>query len=323
MSVQPTESNWFTASAPHSFTVARPSRTSKLSNVEGKVDKYRRVTFTGKLGVTEGSYPAGTKAKISIDYRPTGGSWTSTGTFDAAYGASFKASSSKKADSGAQWRLHIVNAGVDSASVKLGRKHTKIWNDGVSPEGVRKGSTLTAKGGLMQKSGSTWRPYAGQKIRVWFKAKTVGSAWKELGSTKTLSDGTFSKKFTAKQDGTWQMRYTDTVSTHYADYGTEDYVDVRYRVATAYEAASRNPSGGAAFAVGPATGSAKIDVPGAGHAHATQRHHHEAAHPHMGNRRPRRPPDPWDHVGPLHLATRTPVHCESTRTKRVQSWSWR
>ncbi|MFE2280344.1 hypothetical protein ACFXAE_24590 [Streptomyces sp. NPDC059454] len=227
VSVRPTESNWFTAPAPHSFTVARPSRTSKLSNVEGKVDKYRKVTFTGKLGVTEGSYPAGTKAKISIDYRPTGGSWTSTGTFDAAYGASFKASSSKKADSGAEWRLRIVNAGVDSAGVKLGRKYTKVWNDGVSPEGVRKGSTLTAKGGLMQKSGSTWRPYAGQKIRVWFKAKAAGSAWKELGSTKTLSDGTFSKKFTAKQDGTWQMRYTDTVSTHYADYGTEDYVDVR------------------------------------------------------------------------------------------------
>lgn len=116
---------------------------------------------------------------------------------------------------------------MNGPSVKLGRKYTRIWNDGVSPEGVRKGSTLTAKGGLMKKSGSTWRPYAGQRVRIWFKAKEAGSAWKELSSTKTLSDGTFSKKFTAKQDGTWQMRYTDTVSTHYADYGTEDYVDVR------------------------------------------------------------------------------------------------
>lgn len=225
--VWPTGSNWFTAPAPHSFTVARPPRTSTLSNVKGTVDKYRKVTFTGKLGVTEGTYPAGTKAEISIDHRPAGGSWTSTGTFEAAYGSSFTASSPKKADSGAQWRLRLVHAGVDSPGVKLGRTYTRVWNDGVSPEGVRKGSTLTAKGGLMHKSGSTWRPYAGHKIRVWFKAKSAGSAWKELGSTKTLSDGTFSKKFTAKQDGTWQMRYTDTDASHYADYGSEDYVDVR------------------------------------------------------------------------------------------------
>ncbi|WP_369213866.1 hypothetical protein [Streptomyces flavofungini] len=227
VSVGTTKSNWFTAPAPHTFTVARPSRTSKLSNVEGKVDKYRKVTFTGKLGVTSGSYPAGATTKVAIEYRPTGGSWTTTDTFDAAYGASFKASSSKKANSGAQWRIRLVNADVDGASVKLGRKYTQIWNDGVSPEGVRKGSTVTAKGGLMYKSGSTWRPYAGQKVRVWFKAATSGATWKELGSTKTLRDGSFSKKFTAQRDGTWQMRYTDTVSTHYADYGREDYVDVR------------------------------------------------------------------------------------------------
>ncbi|CAM5336432.1 hypothetical protein SALBM135S_05610 [Streptomyces alboniger] len=92
---------------------------------------------------------------------------------------------------------------------------------------MRKGTKVTAKGGLMRKAGSTWRPYGGQKIRVWFKAAATGSAWKELGSTKTLSDGTFSKKFTAQQDGTWQMRHTDTVTSHYADYGREDYVDVR------------------------------------------------------------------------------------------------
>ncbi|MEU6120412.1 hypothetical protein [Streptomyces sp. NPDC047123] len=227
VSVRTTDSNWFTAPAPHTFTLATPPRTSKLSDVQAKVSKYREVTFTGKLGVTQGSYPAGTKATVSIDRRPTGGSWASTGTFEATYGASFSASSPKKADSGAEWRLRLVGPGVNGSTSKLGRTYTKIWNDGVSPEGVRKGTTLTAKGGLMRKPGSTWRPYAGQKVRVWFKAATAGSAWKELGSTKTLSDGSFSKKFTADRDGTWQMRYTDTVSTHYADYGTEDYVDVR------------------------------------------------------------------------------------------------
>ncbi|MFK4070861.1 hypothetical protein [Streptomyces sp. NPDC029674] len=227
VAVRPTTSSWFTAPSPHSFTLATPPRTSKLSDVKAKVSKYRKVTFTGELGVTQGSFPAGTTAQVSIDHRPEGGSWTSTGTFDATYGASFTASSPKKADSGSQWRLRLVNAGVNSPSLKLGRTYTKVWNDGVTPEGVRKGTKVTAKGGLMRKPGSTWRPYGGQTIRVWFKAAATGSAWKELGSTKTLSDGTFSKKFTAQQDGTWQMRYTDTVTTHYADYGREDYVDVR------------------------------------------------------------------------------------------------
>ncbi|MFD4633378.1 hypothetical protein ACFVYR_35795 [Streptomyces sp. NPDC058284] len=227
VSVLPTASNWFTAPAPHSFTLATPPRTSALSNVKAGVSKYRKVTFTGKLGVTQGSYPAGTKAKVSIDRRSAGGTWSSTGTFDAAYGATFTASSPKKGDAGAQWRLRLVNAGVNGAGFDLGRTYTKIWNDGVSPEGVRKGATLTAKGGLMRKAGSTWRPYGGQKIRVWFKAATAGSAWQELGSTKTLTDGTFSKKFTAQRDGTWQMRYTDTTASSYADYGSEDYVDVR------------------------------------------------------------------------------------------------
>ncbi|WP_030674438.1 hypothetical protein [Streptomyces sp. NRRL B-1347] len=225
--VQPAASNWFTAPSPHTFTMATPSRTSELSNVEAKVSKYRKVTFTGKLGVTRGSYPAGATTKVSIDHRPKGGSWTSTGTFDAAYGASFTASSPRKADAGADWRLRLVNADVNGASVKLGRKYTRVWNDGVTPERVRKGATVTAKGGLMQKSGSTWRPYGGQRVRVWFKAATSGSAWKELGSTKTLSDGTFRKKFTAQRDGTWQLRYTDTDTSHYADHGREDYVDVR------------------------------------------------------------------------------------------------
>lgn len=227
VSVRPTEWNWFTAPSPHSFSLATPPRTSRLSDVEAKVSKYRKVTFTGKLGVTQGSYPAGTTAQVSIDYRPPGGSWSSTGTFDAAYGASFTAASPKKGDSGADWRVRLVHAGVNSATFKLGRTSTQVWNDGVSPEGVRKGTTVTAKGGLVRKSGSTWRPYSGQKVRVWFKAASSGSAWKELGSTKTLSDGTFSKKFTAERDGTWQMRYTDTVTSSYADYGREDYVDVR------------------------------------------------------------------------------------------------
>ena len=79
----------------------------------------------------------------------------------------------------------------------------------------------------MQQSGTSWKVFPGQTVRIYFKPSTSGATWKQLGTATTRTDGTFSKKFTAQQDGTWQMRYIDTPSTHYADYGRQDFVDVR------------------------------------------------------------------------------------------------
>ncbi|MGW0547675.1 hypothetical protein [Streptomyces altiplanensis] len=221
-----TSSGWFKDPAPHSFQVSS-AKTSTFSPLTAGVDKYRKVTFTGKLGVKEGSYPAGTSAKISIQHSTNGSSWSTVDSFTARYGTTFTQSPSKKGTDGSYWRLRHSAADLNSTSFKLGRKATELWNDDVTPEGVRKGTTITAKGGLMQQSGTSWKTYAGQTVRIYFKASTSGAAWKQLGTAKTLSNGTFSKKFTAQQDGTWQMRYIDTVKTHYADYGRQDFVDVR------------------------------------------------------------------------------------------------
>ncbi|MER8071579.1 hypothetical protein ABTZ59_25105 [Streptomyces sp. NPDC094034] len=219
---------WFEkAVSPYDFSV-KTAATSTFSAIEAAVDKYRKVTFSGKLGVTSGSYPAGTTGRVSIDHSSDGQNWSSVGQFTATYGTAFTRTAPLQGTTGSYWRLrHLGATGVESRVHKLGRQYTEIRDDDVTPEGVRKGTKLTAKGTLRQKSGSTWKAYAGQKVRVYFKPATSGAAWKELGTATTLTNGTFSKQFTAQQDGTWQMRYVDTVKTHYASSGREDYVDVR------------------------------------------------------------------------------------------------
>jgi hypothetical protein len=218
---------WFNTPPTHSIAVATPPKTSTFSSLKASVDKYRKVTFTGKLDVTAGSYPVGTTAAITIEHSTDGRTWSSAGTFTAQYGATFTQSPAKKGSTSSHWRLRHTNAGLTSTAFKLGRKSTQLFNDDVTPEGVRKGTLITAKGGLMQQYGTSWRVFPGQTVRIYFKASTSGATWKQLGTATTRADGTFSKKFTAQQDGTWQMRYIDTPSTHYADYGRQDFVDVR------------------------------------------------------------------------------------------------
>ncbi|MFJ8000001.1 hypothetical protein ACIQ7D_23135 [Streptomyces sp. NPDC096310] len=225
--VGPGQEPWFTGGAPYDFQL-RTAATSTFPTVEAAVDKYRKVTFSGTLGVTSGSYPAGTTGQVSIDHSPDGKNWSSVGRFTATYGATFQQTAPTKGVAGSYWRLrHLAAPGVESRVYNLGRAYTEIRQDSVAPEGIRKGTRLTAKGTLMQKSGTTWKAYAGRQVRVYFKAATPGAAWQELGSAKTLTNGTFSKQFTVRQNGTWQMRHIDTVKTHYASSGREIPVTIR------------------------------------------------------------------------------------------------
>lgn len=218
---------WFNTPPVHLITVARPPKTSTFSSVKASVDKYRKVTFTGKVDVTTGSYPVGTTAAIAMEHSTDGRTWSNVGTFTAQYGATFSQSPAKKGSAGSHWRLRHTNAGLAGTAFKLGRKSTQLYNDDVTPEGVRKGTRITAKGGLLRQYDTSWKAFPGQTVRIYFKASTSGATWKKLGTATTRTDGTFSKKFTAQQDGTWQMRYIDTPGTHYADYGRQDFVDVR------------------------------------------------------------------------------------------------
>ncbi|MCY0935161.1 hypothetical protein [Streptomyces sp. H34-S4] len=223
-------SPWFDPVVPYRFSV-NATHTSAFSGLQGSVDRFQRVTFTGKLVVNGGTVPVGTSAKLQFQYSTDKGkTWKFAGNFTTTYGATFTRTALQPAGESTLWRLaHIYSGDVgptNSQPVSLGRQLTKITSDDVTPEGVRRGTSITAKGLLTQKTGTLWKPHAGQTVRIYFKPATPDGTWKQIGTATTLANGTFSKKFTAQQDGTWQMRYVDAPTTHYASNGREDYVDV-------------------------------------------------------------------------------------------------
>ncbi|MEV7416931.1 hypothetical protein [Streptomyces sp. NPDC089919] len=224
--LQPELNRWFNV-APTVYVKLSAAKTSTWSGVKGAVDKYRKVTFTGKVGVSSGSYPKGTTAELLTQYSADGRSWSTVDAFQVKYGESFSHSPARKASDRGYWRLDFHWPNLKSPAVKLARKSTQFFNDDLTPEGVRAGTKITAKGGLLQRSGTSWKAFGGQKVRVYFKSTARGAAWQQIASATTKADGTFATKVTARRDGTWQIRYTDTDTGHYAVSGREDYVDVR------------------------------------------------------------------------------------------------
>ncbi|MCJ0867996.1 hypothetical protein [Streptomyces sp. AP-93] len=227
LTVGPQWNYWFNNEAQKKFTLHLVP--TKFVSLKAAVDKYRKVTITGKPEVAEGSYPTGTTAPMAVQYSSDGQTWKTVDSFTGRYGQAFSRTPQQRAPltGTGYWRVRVTKAAQNSPTLKTTRKATQLSNDDLTPEGVKAGTQITAKGGLRQQSGTSWKAFAGQKVRVYFKASAKGSAWEAIASTTTRTDGTFSTKVTARQDGTWQIRYTDTPATHYAVYGRQDYVDVR------------------------------------------------------------------------------------------------
>ncbi|MFE4261106.1 hypothetical protein [Streptomyces sp. NPDC056883] len=222
-------SAWFEPSSS-SFAV-HATHMSAFEGLVGSVDKYRNITYSGKLIVKDGTVPAGASARVHFDFSGDNGkTWTYVGSTTTTYNTPFTLKNPYSSAKPGLWRLRHGTANVGpttSQTFQFIRRPTQITADDVTPEGVARGTTITAKGLLTHRYSTTWKPFAGQTVRIYFKPATPGGAWKQLGTAKTLANGTFSRKFTADQDGTWQMRYEDAPSTHYASKGREDYVDVR------------------------------------------------------------------------------------------------
>ncbi|WP_407836829.1 hypothetical protein ACE1OC_10660 [Streptomyces sp. DSM 116496] len=222
-------SAWFEPSSS-SFAV-HATHMSAFEGLVGHVDQYRNITYTGKLIVKDGTVPAGATARVHFDFSGDNGkTWTYVGSTTTTYNTPFTLKSPYSSAKPGLWRLRHGTANVGpttSQTFQFIRRPTQLTADDVTPEGVTRGTTITAKGLLTHRYSTTWKPFAGQTVRIYFKPATPGSAWKQLGTAKTLANGTFSRKFTADQDGTWQMRYDDAPATHYASKGREDYVDVR------------------------------------------------------------------------------------------------
>jgi hypothetical protein len=71
-----------------------------------------------------------------------------------------------------------------------------------SPEPVRKGARITAKG-LLKVNGKV---FARAGVKIYFKA-TGATTWTYRGTATTDSKGVYSKKFTATRSGVWKAVY--------------------------------------------------------------------------------------------------------------------
>jgi hypothetical protein len=102
---------------------------------------------------------------------------------------------------------------------------TAVTGFNASPEPVRKGAAITVSGTLKRKSGSAWKALPEQKVSIFFQAR--GSRKRVYaGYDATDAKGRFTKRFTARQDGTWSAVFTGTTALRTSQSGG-DHVDVR------------------------------------------------------------------------------------------------
>ncbi|WP_407839366.1 hypothetical protein ACE1OC_28240 [Streptomyces sp. DSM 116496] len=229
----PSDSNngWFTGSLSTRLSVDA-THTTLFSPLKVTADQNRTITVLGQLAVQQGSAPAGAKATVDVQLSADGKTgWKTVKTFTTPFGTAFSQQLKHTPEQDGHYvRLRYAGTadiGPAAPTVRLTRKTTRIVRDNLAPEQVPAGTRITASGVLQQESiTAAWLPLAGQKVRVYFKAKAPGSAWTYQGAATTAANGSFSTKVTARSDGSWQIRYLDVTAPYYVAIGREDYVEV-------------------------------------------------------------------------------------------------
>ncbi|WOX24084.1 hypothetical protein [Streptomyces solicathayae] len=195
------------------------------------IDKYRKVWAEGIL-VQRATSAAPGPATVELQYSADGRTaWSTRKTVDTVIGKWFNLPTLENAPVDGYWRLRYAGkadlAGSTSTRIRLTKTVTTVAEFNANPEPVLKGQYLTLTGKLKQRAASstTWQPYGAQTVRFYFKP-AGSTAYGYMGSTTTAADGGFSRKFTAKTDGTWQAQFYDNGTTHFASRSREDVVDV-------------------------------------------------------------------------------------------------
>ncbi|MFD5143354.1 hypothetical protein [Streptomyces sp. NPDC058401] len=201
------------------------------------VTQDRKVSLTGRLSAYD--LPAPAKLKVLVEFQSSGSSeWITKATRESAApaGDSTRAvtAASLPYTGPGSWRLRYagtpdIPAGPAGTSGIAARVATAIPEFNAAPEPVKAGRPITVTGKLTHTryyNETTWSGYAGQPVRVYFRA-TGTTAWTLAGTATTAADGTFKKAFTATKDGSWQARYEQAASDHFAATSRGDLVDVQ------------------------------------------------------------------------------------------------
>ena len=105
------------------------------------------------------------------------------------------------------------------------KRNTAMPAFNAGPEPVRRGAPVTVAGRLTRLDPNRgYVGYAGKRIDIYFKPN--GGAWILKGTTTTTTTGTWARRFPARVDGLWQVRFAGT-SWHDAEISRADHVDVR------------------------------------------------------------------------------------------------
>ncbi|MFJ2233066.1 hypothetical protein [Streptomyces sp. NPDC087859] len=222
---------WIERSAKVEVPV-RTTATTEFTEFTARLDEYARLDVTGIVAAR--GRDTGDSLNVDLQYSADGRtSWTTKKTLKTQLDHQFIVEDLPGYTDG-YWRLRYAGSaakdikGTVSDSLRRNRALTRVKDANASPEPVYKGRTITVKGVLQErKAGSTsWTAYGDKKVRILFRPKGK-STWYLMATVTTKTSGSFSKGFTAQQDGTWVPVFLYPDSKHFVGSGTEDYVDVR------------------------------------------------------------------------------------------------
>ncbi|MFF1415965.1 hypothetical protein ACFVX6_40415 [Streptomyces sp. NPDC058289] len=227
-----TDSPWV-ATTEQKLTVDTTGGTA-FHDFTAQLYSHKVVTVRAKLDVVE--IPSGTpySSNVDIQYSADGKTgWTTVGGTlvhtDPGYSRTESLSGDIPDPGPGFVRLQYAGTpnfrGSVTPAVRLNeRKATAISEFNAAPEPVKKGQPITVTGKLTETDAAR-TPLVGATVHYYFRP--AGSTkWQGMGSTRTLADGSFSRKFPANVTGTWNARFLYVTSPHFFSLSRYDEVVV-------------------------------------------------------------------------------------------------
>ncbi|WP_407838620.1 hypothetical protein ACE1OC_23240 [Streptomyces sp. DSM 116496] len=222
-------SSWLMGDGTRTATVAKVTHTTKV--VEDKVvstDKYGSLTLGAKItvdGITSQQAP------VEIQFRTTSGQWITKTSLAVPYNKPFTVKVlPSRWYSATGWRVYTPgtkNIGPSTGTKVLlqNRAGTQISGERFAPLQAVKGKQLSVSAVLRTSTPEGLVPYAGQKVRYYFRPDG-STVWKEMGTSVSGAYGAVNMKFTAQTSGYWRIRFVDADANHLISMGREGRIEV-------------------------------------------------------------------------------------------------
>ncbi|MFD0901026.1 hypothetical protein [Actinomadura sediminis] len=232
---------WAGSVSPGSVQIDWDAEITDFEVTPSTVEFRKPVVATGWLNdtSTDQKYPIG-DAPVTLEYSETGESWREAGSGKTNTGGRFEVESSETVKSG-YWRVRFAGSDGETRTVSdLRRVHVKFGTrlDGFGVEKVSGGEVLV-KGKLLRLKDEA-EPAGELPIYFYFMAEGE-STWEYQGTMDTWLDGSFGKRFPARQDGYWTAAFWGD-DDHTRSNAPIEYVDVDGQYTTKFAEFGASPS---------------------------------------------------------------------------------